>query len=113
MGLVLAPAAFDRVGPRAWVGEVAAGPVVKQKPQFGKTRPRSFTTSLVLRPILWRQGWPQRLSRRGFRLAPPELSLQWQDCTRIAYPCMKHVDLDQELSPNFGDGLKDQAAAWA
>jgi hypothetical protein len=23
------------------------------------------------------------------------------------------VDLDPELSPNFGDSLKDQAAAWA
>ena len=24
-----------------------------------------------------------------------------------------HADKSRELSPNFGDGLKDQAAAWA
>ena len=23
------------------------------------------------------------------------------------------IDISRELSPNFGDGLKDQAAAWA
>jgi hypothetical protein len=29
------------------------------------------------------------------------------------FPNVRRIERERELSPNFGDGLKDQAAAWA
>jgi len=38
-----------------------------------------------------------------------------QETVRLAEyaAALRYEDLPGELSPNFGDGVKDQAAAWA